>query len=249
MKAKKFLAVFLLLAASAFAQTPGLFITAGGGLAQMTTGNFSVYNPQASISGQPQGEELPVLDKKATVGVARLTVGYNFTENWALQLSYAAYGTGEARLAFPLYPDYSWAVGAGPDTYQRHVLKYKPTALTLLPSYTYAVGDKTRVIIGAGINYGMNSSHIETTTISGATVEPANRGPQSWSYAKETKRNVGYIVSLGFDYAFTDQLSAALTGNYSTFKTKIPSSPWAAASKSSVNTDSLGAELSLGWHW
>ena len=47
----------------------------------------------------------------------------------------------------------------------------------------------------------------------------------------------------------TDNLSVEITGNYSTFKTKVPTSPWPTNSKSNVTATALGAELALAWHW
>ena len=249
MKTFKLLAVLSILASSAFAQNPGFFVGAGGGLARLDVGTFTMYNPSAAITGQPEGEHLDAIDRRSNVSVARLTVGYSFTENFALQLSYAAYGTGEVKVAFPLYPGFEWATGAGAPTYQRQVLRYKPTALTLVPSYTYAVGDKSRVIVGAGINYGLTTSHFEDTFISGGTVSPVNLVPQSHSYAEEKDHSLGFILSLGVNRLITDNLSVELTGNYSTFKTKVPTSPWTSSSKSDVTINSFGIELALLWHW
>jgi opacity protein-like surface antigen len=249
MKTLKLLAVLSIFASSAFAQNPGFFVGAGGGLARLDVGTFTVYNPRASISVQPEGEHLDAIDRRSNVSVARLTVGYNFAENFALQLSYAAYGTGTVRVALPLYPGYEWAVGAGAPTYQRNELKYKPSALTLTPSYTYAVSEKSRVIVGAGVNYGMTSSHFEDTFIPGATISPANLVPQSHSYAEEKDNSLGFILSLGVNRLITDNLSVELTGNYSTLKAKVPSSPWGSVSKSDVTINAFGAELALLWHW
>ena len=150
---------------------------------------------------------------------------------------------------FPLYPGYVWATGGGAPTYLRHVLKYKTSALTLSPSYTYAVGAKSRVIVSAGINYGMIASHFEETTISGSTVSPANLVPQATRYPEEKESHLGYIFSLGYYHLITDHLSLEMTGNFATFKTKVPSSPWVSSSKSLVSMDSFGAELGLVWHW
>jgi hypothetical protein len=69
----------------AYAQKPGFFVTAGGGLARMKAGSFTVFNPTADT---PREERLETTSKKDSASVARLTVGYNFTENWALTLSY-----------------------------------------------------------------------------------------------------------------------------------------------------------------
>jgi len=249
MKAYKFLAVASVLTSTALAQTPGFFVSAGGGVARINVGSFTVYNPDASIQGQPQGEALGAVDRKDNVSVARLTAGYTVNENWDVRLSYTGYGTGEAKVAFPLYTGYAWGVGGGAPTFQRHVLKYKTTALTLMPSYTYAAGEKSRVILGAGINYGMTTSHFEETYITGASVAPVYRIPTSFSYAEETDHSLGYILSLGFSRLITDNFSAEVTGNYSTFKTKVPTSPWATRSKSSVSATALSAELALIWHW
>ena len=68
MKALRLLAVVSVLATSAFAQKPGFFVSAGGGLAKMDVGEFVVYNPYTSTLG---GEPLATTKTKATVSVVR----------------------------------------------------------------------------------------------------------------------------------------------------------------------------------
>jgi outer membrane protein W len=250
MKALKILALFAVLASSAFAQKPGFFVTAGGGVALMETGNFSVYNPNASVPDSPLGEELKVTTTRDNVSVVRLTAGYNFTDNWALQASYADYGTAEADVAFPQYPGMVWPPGGGPTTYTRHVLKYKSSALTLMPTYTKAIGDTSRFIIGAGLCSSKITSHFETTTISGAVVAPTTpKEPVTTSYADDTNNHLGCIVQFGFDILITKSLSAQISGNYSWMEANVPASPWTNRSRDTVRIDSLAAELALSWHW
>jgi outer membrane protein W len=252
MKALKILAMFAVLASSAFAQKPGFFVTAGGGVVRMETGNFSVYNPVASIPDSPLGEQLQATNTRDKVSMVRLTTGYNFTENWALQASYADYGTAEVEVAFPQYPGMVWTafVGGGPDIYTRHVLKYKPTALTLMPTYTKAIGDTSRFIFGAGLCSSTTTSHFETTVIPGGVLSPTiQKTPVSTSYAEETDHHLGYIVQLGFDYVIIKNFSVQVSGNYSWLEASVPSSPWATRSKDVVRVDAYAAELALSWHW
>lgn len=250
MKALKFLAVILILVSSAFAQKQGVFVTAGGGFARMKASNFVVYNPLAGTSG---GEPLATTDTTRMVNVARLTVGYNFTDEWALQVSYADYGTAEVKVASPQYPGVTFA--SYYDNYTRLALKYKPTVLTLMPSYTYAVGEKSRVIVGAGISSSKTSSHFETivqpTWPKDSTATPTTPIPPtvSTSYAEETNQSYGYIVSLGLDHLLTENISVQIIGNYAAFKANVPASPWESRSKASISITALSAELALAWHW
>lgn len=216
----------------------------------MDVGDFAVYNPVAGAAWQPQGEALAATGKKDTVSVARLTVGYDFTENWGLHLSYTDFGTGEASMAFPQYPGIVWAmmIGVGPDVYQRHVLKYKTSAFTLMPSYTFRVNEKLGIRAGVGVSYTKTSSHFEATYTRGTVIFPVPT-PQSYSYAKATEQSLGYIVSLGADYLITNRLSLGLSGNATTFKMKVPATAWTNSSQSKVKNNSFGAELALTWHW
>ncbi len=247
MKALKWVAVISILATSALAQTPGFFVSAGGGMAKMKVDGFAVYNPVASVPGQPQGEALAAIEKNDTVSVVRLTVGYNLTENWGLQLSYANYGSGEVRME---YPGIFWAqvIGISHDVYLRHVLKYQTSAFTFIPSYTFRLNEKLGIKAGAGVSYNKTSSHFEATYIPEVTIFPITT-PQSYSYAKKTEQSLGYIVSLGADYLITKKLSLELSSTYTAFKMKVPTSPWATNSKSSVKAGSLSAELALAWHF
>jgi outer membrane protein W len=249
MKALKILVLFAVLASSAFAQKPGFFVAAGGGVVRMEAGDFTVFNPQASIPGSPQGELLAPTNTRDTVTFVRMTVGYNFTENWALQISYADYGSAEVQMAFPQYPNYTWPSGVVANTYTRHILKYKPTALTLLPTYTMAIGDTARIIYGAGLCRSKTSSHFEATWMEGASAMTASPIYVSQTYAEESESNLGVIVSLGFDFLITKHLSWQFGGNYTAFKVMVPSSPWSGRSEANIRVDSYAGEVTLAWHW
>ena len=75
MNVLKLLAAISILASSAFAQNPGFFVGAGGGLARLNVSSFAVYNPLASIAGHPEGEAVKAIDGRSNVSVARLTGG------------------------------------------------------------------------------------------------------------------------------------------------------------------------------
>jgi len=92
------LAVFSALISPMFAQKTGFFISVGAGVADLDTGLFVVFDPTTDIPG---GEPLASTKTKSSVSVARLTGGYSITENWAVQASYATYGTGTAYPALP----------------------------------------------------------------------------------------------------------------------------------------------------
>lgn len=258
MKPQNILAVVSILASSAFAQTPGFFVSAGGGQAWMDVGHFVVYNPDSSVPGTPGLEALAAKGTKDTVSVVRLTVGYAFDKNWDLQLAYANYGTGEVDVALANYPGAVMFPGGDQPIYTRNVFRYKPSAFTLMPSYTCAIGDNWRARAGAGVSYGVTTSHFETTVLPSPLTFPDYTRE---SYAGETDRRLGYVVSLGVDYLFTKNLSVGVTGSFSTFKTKVPSSPWwssvvmnstfgpESGTAPSVNINSYGVELALTWHW
>jgi hypothetical protein len=271
-KGIKIVAVFTVLASSMLAQTPGFFVSAGGGVARMNVSDFTVTNPayityyHYSPPRLQDSEALPAVDKTSTVGVVRLTIGYAFTEAWDLKLSYANYGSSEVRVKLPNFtylvnPNFTSLLPiVAPDlpVFSSNILKYQTSSFSLIPSYTHTLG-KLRIKAGAGVNLTETSSHFETTaqmshTVTIANVEklltllPANL-TESYSSPKEKENALGYLVSLEADYLLTDQLSVGITGNYSTSKIKVPTSPWAAGSKSNVNVNSLGAEFTFGWRW
>ena len=238
----KYCTIISILASSVFAQESGFFISAGGGVARMTVDNFAVYNPVASIPGQPLGEALPALDRKDSAAVTRLMIGYTFNQSWDLRLSYANYGTAEVQMAFPLYPGVFFATE--PDPYLRHALVYKASAFTIMPSYTYAPSEKLKLRAGVGVNYGMTDAHFEDTrrgTITGDI--RFNR------YAKFNDTSLSYIISLGADYKITENISAGINVNYTTMDAEIPNAPWVNRTKSSVQIGSLSTEFALTWSW
>lgn len=245
MKTLKALVLVSVSTVSAFAQNSGFFINGSVGTAQMKTGDFAVFNPVASVSGEPRGESLAALDKSSRVSVARLTLGYIINENWDVRFSYADYGTGDVQLAAPLYPGMVFI--NPPDKYTRHELKYASSAFALLPTFTHSLSDKLKLKIGAGLTYSQTSTHLEATVTSYAVI--TNPSTTDRSYANVSDNNFSYLLSLGADYLLTDFFSICLYGNYTTFKTNIPPSPWANSTKSRVHINSLGAELSATWRW
>lgn len=248
MSAMKTIALLVATAVSttaAFGQKSGFFIDAGAGVAQMKTGDFAVFNPVASVPGQPLGEALPALDRTSRVSVARLTLGYAFNENWDLRLSYAGYGSGEVRLAFPTYPGIFFVTA--PDQYERHVMSYDAAAFALLPVYTHALDDRLRLKIGAGLSASHTSAHIEATYSSGAILPRPAATAHSYAGASET--SLGYILLLGVDCAISRHFSIGISADYGTMQAKVPASPWANRSRSSVPVTALGAELVATWRW
>lgn len=246
MKTLKLLASFSVLTCALHAQSTGPFVTAGAGIASMTVLDFTVYNPETSTVSEP----LQATKRKSNVKFARLNVGYNFTENWALQIGYTVYGTGEVALAFPQYPDIDWAqvVGSGPDVYARHVVRYKTTTISFMPTYTKAVADDARVIVGLGVASSKTDSHFETTYKSGAVTNPAP-SYTSKTYAEESNRHLGFVAMLGYDRLVYKTISLGIVGNCTAMKMKVPSAPWTKRSVETVNVLSVGAEVYVGWHW
>lgn len=242
MNVLKYCMLSTILASAAFAQEPGFFVSISGGTSQMKAGNFAVYNPVASIPGQPLGEALPAVDRKDSVTVSRLTFGYTVNQSWDFRFSYANYGTGEVQMAFPLYPGMVFITA--PDPYTRHALVYKTSVLTFMPCYNYALSEKMKLRVGAGVNYGMTDSHFEDARRANITGVP-----RSNSYAKSSDTSLSYLLSLGADYKVTEKLSVGLSANYTTMKADIPSSPWANRTKTNVQISSLSTELALSWHW
>lgn len=215
-------------------------------MAVMNTDPFAVYN---TTSTTPGGEPLAATKRTSWVAVARLTGGYNLSANWAVQANYATYGVGEVEMAFPQYPGHDWGVKGSPPIYQRHVLKFKTSTMALLPTYTHAVGNDSRLIVGAGVCSSSTSSHFEATWMPGGPRAPAEYVLQSGSNAEVKESSLGYIFSLGVNQLITPNLSMEMNFNYTAFKIKVPTSPWATNSKSSINAGSLSAEIALAWHF
>lgn len=244
MKFTSLLAVIVVFSVPAFGQKVGPYITAGGGMSVMVANPFSVTNPVAATAS---GEVLNARSRRSNVSVARLTAGYNFTENWSLQISYAKFGKGEVDVAFPEYPDVVWATGSGPDKYQRNALVYKPTSISLMPVYTHAVSEDSRVILGAGVTKSKITSHFETVYVSGAVINPALLY-QSNTYAEESESKITPTFLIGIDKKITNSFSVGVTCTYTSLKMKIPSSPWGTRSAETVGINAFEANLYFGWH-
>jgi opacity protein-like surface antigen len=266
MNSLKLLVVASVLASSAFAQTSGFFVSAGGGVAQMKTGDFAVTNPTAVIyyfyspSKAADSQVLRSTDKEDNATVARLTVGYRFDQAWDVRASFTDYGTSEVRMELPSYtqiinPAVNFVTAPvlpAMPVFQRNSVKYKASTLSLLPTYTRTLGN-VKLRGGVGINITRSSANFEAAGLIPADVVIAIFPPpaltqRELSSPKERKTSLGYIISLGAEYQFTDKFSVGLSGNYTTFKIAVPSSPWASRSKSSVAGTALSAELSLAWH-
>lgn len=238
----KYCILVSILVSSVFAQESGFFFSAGGGVARMSIDRFSVYNPVASIPGQPLGEALPVLNRKDTVPVARLTLGYAFNEAWDVRFSFSNYGTADVPIAFPQYPGMVFVTA--PDAYLRHSLVYQTSALSLMPSYRIALSDRVKLRMGVGLSWSTTEAHFEDIrrgTISGDI--RLNRHP-----AFDDSR-LSYLASLGLDCRLSEKASVGLNVNYTTTSAEIPNSPWVNRTKSNVDISSLSTELALTWHW
>lgn len=244
MNAIKYCMISAILASAVFAQEPGFFVSVSGGKAQMKVADFAVYNPLASIPNQPLGEALPALDRKDSVSVASLTLGYAIDQSWDLRLSYSNYGTGEVQMAFPLYPGIFFATLTTPETYTRHALVYKSSSLTFIPTYSFALSEKLKFRGGIGVAYGMTAAHFED-----ARRAPLTQAVTYHQYAEFNNNSLSYVVALGIDYKFTEKLSLGIGVKYATMKADIPTSPWANRTKSSVNIAATSTELALTWHW
>jgi hypothetical protein len=258
MKTPGILAVVLLLSSSALAQTPGFFVSAAGGEAWMDVGHFVVYNGSSNIVGAtPNLEALPAIKRTDRVSVSRLTVGCRFDENWGLQFSYADYGTGEVGVTLANDSGLIITPPSGPPIYTLNVLKYKPTAFTLGPSFTYSISNKWQVRAGAGASYSITKSHYVIAVRS----SPLGPGGEE-SYPGQTDRYFGYFASLGVDYLLGRGFTVGVNGNFSSFKAKVPASPWvvdpvqnsygawvSGATSSRVNVRSCGIDIALTWHW
>lgn len=238
----KYCLLISVLTSSVLAQESGFFFSAGGGIVRMSVDGFSVYNPVASIPGQPLGEALPALDRNETTAMTRLTLGYAFSPSWDLRLSYSYYGTNVVPMAFPLYPGMVFVTA--PDPYLRHAFVYKTSSFTLMPTYNFVLSDNLKVRAGVGVNCSTTAAHFEDTrrgTISGDIRH--NR------HAEFEDTDLAYVLSLGVDYRITEKVSAGLNATYTTMSAEIPTVPWVNRTKSRVNIDALSAELALTWHW
>src|SRR6185312_11500207 len=154
MKVLKPLAVVSVLAASAFAQQDtGLFVTAGGGYAKFSVESFSQTTSY--------GETLAATDRDDGVAFVQGELGYRFNANWDLSLGYTDYGTAEARVSFPTYPNIISILPM--PAYSQNVMEYDATRISLIPSYRYTLSEKFSLRARGGVTYSSTKAHFETT--------------------------------------------------------------------------------------
>lgn len=215
----------------------GFFVGAEIGRARLKNDGFTVYNPLAS----PSPEALPALDKTNNVSVARLTVGYSFTEEWGLRLSYTGFGEAEVRVAAPVYPGMVFVIP--PDTYPRNVVRYKTSMFTLLPVYSIPLGDRLRLSGGIGLNYATTKSHFETTRVQYLI------GTRYDSFAEDTEHKLGLALQFGVDYFVIENLSLRVTANYADAKANVPPAPMWGRSAADFGIKAMSVQFAVAWHF
>ena len=242
MKALKILAVVSVLSPSAFAQSSGLFISGGGGMAAFEADEFTHRTSY--------GEVLRTTDTSDRVAFAQVGLGYRFNESWDALLSYADYGSAEIGMAFPKYPNIA-SILPLPD-YSRNVLKYETTRLSLAPAFTCELSGPLRLRASAGVTWTKTDSRSETTYRAWFSGPPS--GEFSDRTATQSKKSWGYLASLGLEYAFSKNLFVGLGASYSPFKITVTptriagvGSGFTQPSKDSIDVDSIEALLSITW--
>ena len=247
MNALKTLAVFSVLATSAVAQNSGLFVTAGGGLANVESGQYTQTTSY--------GEVLRTTDTSDRVGFAQVGLGYRFNEKWDALLSYTDYAEGEVALSFPVYPGIftiQSIPGALP-RYSRNVLIYEATRFSFAPGYTVRLSESFTLRARAGVSWTKTDSHNETTYAA-----PLSGVPTSDRTATKSKDTWSYLASLGLEYALSKNWSIGVGATYSPFEIKVTPTriegvgslaPGGATqpSKNSIDADMIEAVLSVTW--
>jgi len=230
MKTLRLLAFASFLASSALAQTSGFYVNAGGGMATLKTGGFTQTTSY--------GEIIKNKDAKDSVAGARIEIGYQFDENWDLGVQFTDYATAEIQMEYPKYPGIFSIVPM--PAYSRHVLLYDTIRFALVPSYTFAAGDRMRLRASAGVVGSRTRSHFEATYY----IQYSGRPNETLSerYPEEKNTSLSYVASVSAEWIFTKHLSLALNGGYSPYKMDLPASRIAPFGPTQPSTGSLKVE-------
>ncbi|MGC4071781.1 MAG: TonB-dependent receptor [Nibricoccus sp.] len=242
MKTLKRLAAVSVLITSAFAQTPGFFISAGGGYAKVQAESFSLTTSYGEVLHSTSGDD--------SVTFANIELGWRFNTNWALGLGYADYGTAELNVSFPKYSGFV-SVLPFPD-YSRNVLIYESHQFELVPAYSHPIGERWTLHARAGATYRETTAHFETTYYQSLSGPPS--GNVSQTFPEEKTTTWSYLVSVGVEFEVTPRFSIGLMGTYSPSKMKLPGekiagigNTWVTPSKSEIDVDYFEVAISIGW--
>lgn len=242
MKVLKPLAAVSVLATSAFAQTGGLFFSAGGGYAKVQAESFNLTTHY--------GEVLHSTSEDDSVSFASLEAGWRFNEKWAVGLGYADYGTAEIQVSFPKYP--GWASILPFPDYSRNVLIYDSQQFELVPAYSHALGERWTLHARAGVTYRETKAHFETTYRQLLSGPPS--GTASETFPEEKTTSWSYLLSLGIEFAVTPRFSIGILGTYSPSTMKLPGekiagpgATWVTPSKSEIDVDYFQGAITFGW--
>lgn len=217
----------------------GLYLTVGGGYARMHAGSFSqttIYN-----------EVLKTRDTNDHVGFGRVELCYQFDENWDLAIGATWYGAAEVQLGFPKYPNVTSLLPL--PEYYRHVMLYKTTRYSLMPTYSFEAGDKVRFRLGLGLTCNVTRSHTEATYYAWFSGVPSRLIVET--YPEQSRTDWSGALSLGAEYELFKHASLNFSVAYAPFRIKVPTSPGALnygvmqPSKGTVRVDTLEAALSV----
>ncbi len=208
----------------------GLYVKAGAGFAQVTAGGFTKTTSY--------GETLKNKETKDLVAVATIEVGFQFNENWDLGLRFTDYSTAQIKMDHPKFTGLASIVPF--PAYSRHVFHYDTTRVALVPSYTFAAGDRMRLRAGLGVACSQTRSHFEADYY----IQYSGR-PSEWryeAYPEAKKTNWNFNASLGAEWIFTSHLSLELTVAYSPYNIQIPATQIAYSGPTRPSTSSVKIE-------
>jgi hypothetical protein len=236
--AATFAANVMLDEASRHAWERGISLNCGFGYTRLNTGEFTQTTSY--------GEILKTTDTSDSVPFAHLEMLYQFDEAWDIELGAAIIDAAEIQVSFPTYANVSSMLP--PPNYSRNVMMYEMYRFSLMPSYTFAVGDRIRVRAGAGINHNRTKSHFETTYYASFSGRPPGMFSEN---SPDTKYDSwGGVVALRAEWEFGPHTSIGLSCAYSPFQIGVASMPLARygatqPSRSTVTVDSFEAAFTF----
>lgn len=211
---------------NALFQSTGLYLTVGGGYARLSVGDFSQttsYN-----------EVLKTTDTTDGVGFGRMELGFQFDENWDLALGATWYGTAEAQIGFPKYPNIASLLPL--PSYSQHTLCYKTTRFSLMPTYSMEMGDWMRLRVGLGLACNRTDSHIKAT-YQAWSVGMGSR-VVSESYAGVSRTDWSGMLAVGTEFSLFKHASLNLGVAYAPYRIDVPDSR--GASNGGISRSSPG---------
>lgn len=146
------------------------------------------------------------LKPKSKQGYGSLYIGYQFNDQWGIELGYSQFKLEDSHSIERVDAQYEYE-----QSWDAHI---KAKSLTIMPIYRVAIGEKWKVNIGAGLSYSQYdfSAAYKDERESHVTDIDEVMDYQQGPYGEQSE--VGVIVSIGTEYPITKNILIGARAKY-----------------------------------